>query len=154
MNRFLGLLFVSLCINPIFGQSSSVISSAGSTNSTNSMTVSWTVGDLVVTTDDIHQGYQYPYEIQELITAIEEQFENKIKMFPNPANNVVHFVVDPTLRTQTIALTDVSGRVLQEILSKGQSHLQFDVAGLSPGVYFLVISTPSSGSKSYKLIKK
>ena len=83
----------------------------------------------------------------------ENRFSNYISIDPNPIQNEIHF------KTQipsefNIKITNISGKVIQEILVYNSSVLNLDVSNLSNGIYFLQITDSENQTiKFYKLIK-
>jgi len=135
-------------------QSSSVISTAGMTSTNSSAIVSWSLGEVVVSISDIHQGYQFPSETMNLITAIEDHFQGKIKIFPNPTHDILTLTLSPSNDIIEINLLDVMGRKLDSLVPKDDHQLRMDLSGLNPGIYLLIISAEANRSRSYKIIKK
>ena len=82
---------------------------------------------------------------------------NRLKLYPNPAHNVLELVVDaPQNGLQTIEITDVVGKVWQHStlnLSKGMNEQTFDVHVLPSGVYFLKMMDNKGGSQLVKWVK-
>lgn len=84
------------------------------------------------------------------MTGIEEGalVENKITLFPNPAEDKVSIGFTVTEEgTTKVALYNVAGMetvVLDKNLSAGEHTIDFDASSLAPGVYFCRVITGSS----------
>ncbi len=70
-------------------------------------------------------------------TGIENVEAVAIKCYPNPTENVLHLSADKVM--DKIALTDLSGRVVEEKLVE-TSETEINIAALSSGIYLLSIS--------------
>jgi hypothetical protein len=56
-----------------------------------------------------------------------------ISILPNPAQS--YFTITGAFAYHTIAITDVSGRVLKQL--KKQPNDRYEIAGMAKGVYFI-----------------
>lgn len=71
-------------------------------------------------------------------TAINQLAINKIKVYPNPTKNIVHFENLTTLNIKTIKLIDLNGKVLKSInLVENQNEINVDVTEIINGIYFI-----------------
>jgi hypothetical protein len=82
-------------------------------------------------------------------TAIEENTEGRLTLFPNPVKDVV------TIRSRAVpaevSITDLTGRVIERHL---MNEVEIDLAlNLKPGVYILNVHS-SEGTLTRKLIKE
>ncbi|MCF6280239.1 MAG: T9SS type A sorting domain-containing protein, partial [Flavobacteriaceae bacterium] len=68
----------------------------------------------------------------------ENKMSNKLKVYPNTANNKIHITLEGELNIDTIEIIDQLGRnVLDKKINFNEDSIQID--GLSKGVYFLRI---------------
>lgn len=77
----------------------------------------------------------------------QNEFGNKISVYPNPATNVINIALDASVDSAgcTVALYDLQGRVVKNFNSFVE---RIDVSGLSTGVYMLnVVKDNSIASK-------
>jgi hypothetical protein len=152
------LLFIitGLGGTPLLAQQS--VSSAGG-NATGSGTVSYSVGQVVYTTNtnsgaSVAQGVQQAYVIS-VPTSLKEAegISLEMKIYPNPATDYLILKIEGIVKTQCFAsLYNTNGNLLQtiEIASNEtsipmQSHL--------PGTYILKITLASKEIKTFKIIK-
>lgn len=75
---------------------------------------------------------------------------NNIKVYPNPAYNVV--TVDADGELDKVTLLDVTGRVLQTITSVKKATL--DISNLSAGIYIVATESAVGGKNSFMISKK
>ncbi|HEU4718783.1 MAG TPA: aryl-sulfate sulfotransferase [Bacteroidia bacterium] len=91
----------------------------------------------------------YPYTCD--LTGIKKTGdENVFSIYPNPSDDVVHISSghDPM---KSLCVIDLSGRVAENIAVNGTSY-DLPVNALSPGIYFLQVTTSSGASVQRKLI--
>jgi len=112
-----------LVVGSLFAQEA--VTAAGSNASDSGGTVSYSIGQVVYTTNSgasciITQGVQQPYEIL-TVTGINElgirNEELGITLYPNPTNDLIKLKIDAstTLSIQSISyqLYDMNGKLLQ-----------------------------------------
>ncbi len=139
-----------------------VISSAGSFDvaGDNSISLSWTLGELVVTTVEssdgsliLTQGFQ---QSKLLIDGIElnPELGVEVTVYPNPARDIVNIKFSEELKGETmIYLSGPDGRLIHnEALKPGVLMQQIYMDKYPSGTYFLRIQ---NGNKLnvYKIIK-
>lgn len=66
--------------------------------------------------------------------------DNKVRVFPNPAQNQVHIQTMKSLNKATIRLVNILGQVLDERENQEGQLFSLDMAAYTPGLYFLDIS--------------
>ena len=156
MKKILILLGGLIWMFPCFSQSlSSQVTASNGGNATNSeASISWSIGEVVVSTGQVHQGYQFALEIQEVLSVEEEQWNLQVQLFPNPTNNFLNVVIERSPEPITLELSNVSGQVVQSHELTFEDSIQLEMAGLRPGVYFLSISQSYKKIKTYKVIKQ
>lgn len=77
---------------------------------------------------------------------------NEIKLYPNPANNMVAFTLPSTQQTFKVTVYSVSGtRVLESTINSVNNQLH--ISSLSKGMYFIDLKS-ASVSKTFKIIKQ
>ncbi len=126
-----------------------VIASAGGTNTAAGITISWTVGEVAVTTlraDDLYvtQGFHQP----PLGTTSVPNGSSTIlalETAPNPVIDLLNVTLPESNGTGTFVLVDLLGRtVLQRTPTAGASALGLDISALPAGTY--VAQYTASGS--------
>lgn len=71
------------------------------------------------------------------LTSVSEQTEKNIRLYPNPADNLIHLDNLPDLKRPFVRLYSAAGKLKYKERLNGNS---IDVSGLEPGVYFLEIT--------------
>lgn len=155
MNKLI-LLFVS-CYSFSFSQNGPV--AAGTSTNGAGGSVSYSIGqiDYIAPTGsggNTNEGLQQPYELFVVATAVTEK--NKagvITIFPNPATHSVMIDLGNNASEGFMyELTDGNGKILLNSKIKDRTGT-INVSELSSGIYFITISSNSSKSNTYKLIK-
>lgn len=136
-----------------------ILSSAGSSNQTKTMTVEWTLGELSITTINgsssiITQGFHQP---KYLITALDPLSEigEKIIVYPNPTSDDVHMKMTfDKIMPVKVRLTDSNGRLLWNKKYVGQNMDEStSFRNLPNGNYFLNFSFDNNSKQTFKIIK-
>ncbi len=85
------------------------------------------------------------------VTATTASFEDKVKVFPNPARSEVHVAV-PSAGNSQIVLFDIAGRsVLQTTF---QSEVSLNLSELPNGIYFYQVLCADGSIRSGRLAKE
>jgi hypothetical protein len=74
--------------------------------------------------------------------STKNQIENKLQLYPNPANSLVRITSDQTLNT--VLITDISGKVVANLNGNGQNILDIPVSNYSNGIYFITVNGTSN----------
>ncbi len=83
------------------------------------------------------------YDMQDP-TAVEDLSLSNIRVYPNPATDMMRVEMDASLPSASIGLYDLQGRLLAEKEVAGQAQLvEFNTSQLASGSYFLRIKTGS-----------
>ena len=125
-------------------QAPSVVSAGGNYLAGSDFSISWTIGDLAITTLQgenliLTQGFQQPTGIRTGIPS--REFRGNIMVYPNPVKDEL-FIRFETLNTgdYLLELQDVAGRILIQRTCKqvapGDIIRITDLPG-SPGIFFL-----------------
>jgi len=139
--------------------SQQTIPATGGDASGTSGSVSYTVGQIVYssntgTNGSEHQGVQQPYEIS-VITQVEDAIEIQLSMlvYPNPTTESVVLNIG-TISTENmhLSLFDINGKLLhfQEVIS---FETIIDMKSYEKGVYFLKVNVKNHALKSFKIVK-
>lgn len=97
---------------------------------------------LQITTQDFFgtetvQSIVYQDSIRAIV-GIEEQLFGELKIWPNPATNLVHISADRGLNETNPELIDITGKAIElVIVSREQNQVTFDVSTLATGMYFI-----------------
>ena len=162
MKTILFFLAGILLAGMTYGQSISpeVLGSAGDYYSGATTSVSWTVGEAVVTTvsntnNSISQGFQQPsYTIVAVAPEVETLYE--VKVYPNPTAGMVFFELNREDQVKLqVDLIDMHGRVLTSLSTvQKQDLLQFDLSQVALGSYFIrAYRTDGKTVKNFKIQK-
>ncbi|MCG2419458.1 T9SS type A sorting domain-containing protein [Aequorivita sp. F47161] len=123
---------------------------------TNDEGVNWTVlgenlPSVVVTDLFIHEGSQFlfaatfgrsSYKIDisdDILNLNENSFSSEVKVFPNPATEIVTVSLKNTSEKASLIVYDVMGRTVKQQDFKGEKEVRLSVENLQPGIYYLKI---------------
>jgi len=114
-------------------------------------------GYVISTFTYLHDGFPYPGLIKtdamgniSGVGFAENDLNQKVKTYPNPANDYVVFELQMQVTSGTVSITDITGRHIASMLLTGEKTV-WQTAGVMPGVYFYKIQTPV-GMSSGKLL--
>ena len=160
------IVITSLVLFPLlsWGQSLSptVIASAGDYFDNGTVSISFTVGEVAVTTLEagdviLTQGFQQPFELD--VTGVKDQEINwSVKTYPNPVKEKLHvkFTLEK-VEDFTIVVMDLTGKkVLIKKLEQVQPNevKDIDFQDYAPGIYLISLtSKDKSVRKIYKVQK-
>jgi hypothetical protein len=160
------VVFLSMVLFPFagWGQSLSptVIASAGDYFDNGTVSISFTVGEVAVTTLEagdviLTQGFQQPFELD--VTGVKDQeISWSVRTYPNPVKENLH--VKFTLESPegfTLVVMDLTGK---KVFIKKYDQVQpgevkdIDFQNYAPGIYLVsVTSNDKSVRKIYKVQK-
>ncbi len=89
----------------------------------------------------IHEdgGMMGQFVIENTLSVEENEFSNKLKVYPNPSNNTVHIAIEGSLNIDALEVYDQLGRkILDKKISFNDNLIQ--VEGLSKGIFFLKLN--------------
>jgi len=138
-----------------------IISTSGHVNKTNSYSLIWTLGELVIetdtsTTNQLTQGFQQPeYLYVSINNKVGEPLS--IETFPNPTNGKISFRVKSSeINKLRIDIFDITGKnVSNKNISITQGGIStINISPLSPNIYFMRIYLPDGSLfETVKIIK-
>jgi hypothetical protein len=151
-------------------QAQEAIPATGGNASGSGGSVSYSVGQLVNTTNtgtngSVAQGVQQPYEIS-VLTSMEEVTGISLNCiaFPNPASDYIHLKVDASasfgnaqdkslsIHSLNYTLYDVSGMLLENKKIEDNETI-IPIEKLVPSTYFLKVTDGDKEVKIFKIIK-
>jgi hypothetical protein len=159
---------ISLIAFCLFGfgstiQAQNIIPASGGNASGDAGTVSYSVGQVVYTTNtsiasgSVAQGVQQPFEIS-VITAIEQAEDITLvysvySVYPNPASDFLTIKVE-NYDTERLSykLFDATGKLLESRKVTGV-ETTISMANLLPNLYFLKIIDNQKEIKTFKIVK-
>ena len=140
-------------------QAQETVSTAGGEASGSGGTVSYTVGQMVYTTNTgtngyVVQGVQQPYEIS-VVTGIAEakDINLSVSAYPNPTTDYLTVKVEnyETANLQYLVF-DINGKLLQTVKATGQ-ETQIETNNLVPANYFVKVLENKKEIKVFKIVK-
>ena len=143
-------------------QAQTSVNATGGDASGSGGTVSYSVGQVVYTTNSgtngsVAQGVQQPYEIS-VVTGIEEAkgINLSVTAYPNPTTDYLTLSIDAstTLSIQSMSyqLYDMNGKLLQsEKITGNQTSIV--MSNLVPANYFVKVTQGNKEVKTFKIIK-
>ena len=150
------LLF--LLMFPIIGLSQEAIPAAGGDASGLGGTLSFTVGQLVYTSNSasngsVAEGVQQPYEIYTTVGIEITNISLDFIAYPNPtSSNIVLSIIDFNNEKLNYQLYDMNGKLLKSN-KVNAINTTIDMSELPVSNYVLNINNDSSTIKSFKIIK-
>jgi len=143
---------------PIIGLSQEAIPASGGDASGSGGTLSFTVGQLVYSSNSgnngsVAEGVQQPYEISTTVGIELSTISLDFIAYPNPTiNNIVLSIKDFNTEKLNYQLYDMSGKLLKSN-KVNAINTTIDMSELPVSNYVLNINNDSSIIKSFKIIK-
>ncbi len=153
-------LFLFLGTSAVFGQSLTpwLISTAGSHDDSSGGTLSWSVGELAITTLEgdehmITQGFhQGSLDIETTYKMADTDYE--LHTYPNPARDYVTIEVNhDSYEHLHFTLLDIHGSKLKGDHLKGYTT-RLSVQSLNSGIYFLNIADQNTIIQTFRITKQ
>ena len=145
----IGTLFVVTGINAQEMLAPSVISSGGGYGENGNLSISWTLGEIAVSTLSstnmiLTQGFQQPYDIDVGIRSNDINWN--ISVYPNPVDDELRILFNTEKSGDfLLEIQDVTGRLMTQVLHKQVNPGDIVILNTSTyttGVYFLKVLTP------------
>lgn len=96
-------------------------------------------------------GLNLPVGINNVLVA-----DDAIKIFPNPATDIIYINSDINLSGAIIYIADLTGKILEqqlpESINNGSNYYQLGVAGLPAGIYLINIINENGIIRSEKIV--
>ena len=149
------ILFLFIFLNSLVlsVNAQSIISSSGSSFTSENYVVEFTLGELAI--DDIGNDLILTQGFHQGKLAIQTEIKEidfKINLFPNPAHT--HFKVEfNSLKTVDIILTDIKGKIITREKLVNQSSKYYDISNLAQGIYTFTIIDSTNKQATYKIKK-
>ena len=142
-----------------FGMSAqSVISSSGNSTSNGGYTLSWTIGEGIISTignNDIEltQGFHQPLVIDVIAVGIEDDLILDIIAYPNPTYDKVMFEGGDPIGIYHIRVVDKLGRVLEQKSMPFQEFI-LEMGKYNNGTYLIEVVEDKTGKrKIFNIVK-
>lgn len=160
MKRVFTFLLILTSVNLYSQQvSPEVIASAGDHFENEDISISWTLGEPVISTLSgeyiLTQGFHQDLYIITSIDEVEiEDFD--IQIFPNPTPDYVNISINSTKKQNShivLQLFDMNGRLLKEMnKNKLEQSIRINLQSFERANYFLKIII-NNQTKTYKILK-
>jgi hypothetical protein len=149
-----------LCIGLSGLHAQNAIPTSGGNASGSGGSVSYSVGQVVYTTNtgtngSSAQGVQQPYEIS-IVTGIEETLDIslEIMVYPNPATDYIKLnIKNYDVQNLRYQLYDINARLLQDN-KIGGNETDIVISNYMSATYFLKVTDNNKVIKTFKIIKK
>jgi len=136
------------------------VSAAGGNATGAGGTVSYTIGQLVYTSNTgtngtVTQGVQQPFEIS-VVTSINEakEISLEIVVYPNPATEFINLKIKSyEIENLGYYLYDINGSILKENKIESNETI-ISMQTLLPATYFLKVTDNNKTLKIFKIIKR
>jgi len=116
-----------------------VFSTAGTelSNGTNSFT--WTLGELLTSSDNLSLGFQ---QTSVVVTAISVEKKNglSLKVFPNPTVDVIQLQFSERIKKFIISIYSKEGKLVYSEKKSSESSCEVNISSFPNGVYSLKLS--------------
>jgi len=156
--KYLFILLFALTLSTIKAQE--VIPASGGDASGSGGTVSYSVGQIVYTTNNggangsVAQGVQQPFEIS-VVTAIEEAkgITLQCSAYPNPVADFIKLTVkSEKLKGLSYQLFDINGKLIESRKIEN-NETRIVMSNLVPATYFLKVTEGNKEVKTFKINK-
>ena len=140
-------------------QAQTSVNATGTNASGSGGTVSYSVGQVVYTTNtgasgSVAQGVQQPFEIS-IVAGIEQAkgINLSVTAYPNPTTDYLKLEVkDFELSTLNFQLYNIQGKLLQSEKITG-NQIGIFMSSFAPATYFLKVNKGNKELKTFKIIK-
>ena len=153
------LILLKVCFFLSMGSfAQSVISSSGNSTSNGGYTLSWTIGEGIISTignNDIEltQGFHQPLVIDVIAVGIEDDLILDIIAYPNPTYGKVIFEGGDPVGTYHIRVVDKLGRVLEQKSMPFQEFV-LEMGRYNNGTYLIEVVEDKTGKrKIFNIVK-
>jgi hypothetical protein len=136
--------------------SKQVLGSAGSSQSTSSLKVNWSIGEPVVGlmtagSNQLGNGY-YPALDLQALSVEDNVLDVQLRVYPNPTSQSI-YVMHPDVNSFGITIVDLNGKHLYSGTINKEEPL--DVSNYTQGMYLVTVENKETQKKNtYKIIKK
>ncbi len=103
---------------------------------------------------NVYQGWTLSYDTDVPQNSISDGFpkDNKVSVYPNPANDNLFIEVDPVISNGKIQLFDICGKLLKE-QSVEEKLTQINLSDLTSGIYYVRIKDNQHTIVSKKIVR-
>ena len=136
--------------------SKQVIGSAGKTQTSSNLKLSWSAGEPVVGLmtaggNQLGNGY-YPAKDVQALSVEDNTMDIQLRLYPNPTTQSL-YITHPEFSSFGVQIADLNGKQLYAGSIKKDEPL--DVSSYPQGLYLVIIENTTTHQKNtYKIIKK
>ena len=158
MKRFILVFSAALFVLSAVAQvKQEVIASAGGYNVASNISISWTLGETIIPTfTSPNLILTHGFQQQIIITAIEENLENEVKItvFPNPASDNVNILFEEPVdgEVKIYMLNSLGKLVKTDFIEPAMVEKQINLQDLPAGIYYFKL-IKGNLSNVYKVVK-
>jgi hypothetical protein len=135
-----------------------IITTAGDYSSNNSVSLSWTLGELVTgsfsdNNTSVVQGFQQPAIVTSVIETVKD-INLQILLSPNPTSDRVNLWIENVSNAKLqYYLIDLNGKIiLQNSIMTNRTEILFNT--YTTGIYILKITNSGKPLKTFKIVKQ
>jgi hypothetical protein len=157
MRKLISIIFAYQFLVSLSGYCQQVIATSGNYQSTTTGSISWTLGETLVTTCSagskiLTQGFQQA-NITVLPSGLNQISYGDIVAYPNPATEFIKLKIENiTLQGASFSIADLQGKNL--LMKQPVSDNQLiDLSSYATGVYLLTVWINQQPIKVFKIIK-
>jgi hypothetical protein len=156
--KLLRCFLLCLFLNSISIFSQQSFNSIGASFSSNSGSITYSVGEILMdfetsTTGSVSEGVLQPQEIFSTLNTDYNAISLKYKVYPNPTSDFLQLTLENTFDNLEYQLIDVSGRIIsKKRISNKKTTI--NLKSMSVGFYFLKLTHNNQLIKNFKLIKQ
>lgn len=158
--KFFAIILLSFGLIELKAQET--IPAVGGNASGSGGTASYTIGQLIYTTNagtngSVAQGIQQPYEIS-VVSGVDETESIKLTLYayPNPTTDFLTLKIDASathsIQSFSYHFHDISGKLLESKRIEG-NETSIDMKHLKPAIYILKVIQSNKEVKTFKIIK-
>lgn len=155
------MLLLSVAMSAQITLAPSVISSGGGYAEGDNISISWTLGELAVTTLTggnmiLTQGFQQPFDVG--VGIRKDKVNWDISVYPNPVGDElrIRFDIDKP-GDFLVEIQDVTGRLISQVQHKQVNPgdiILLNTSTYTTGIYFLKVFTPGNQQVQVTSIRK
>lgn len=127
-----------------------VIGSSGTTNSSATHSLEWTIGETITATansgtNTVTQGF---HQTMLTVSSIEEEGTKfNISAFPNPTNSILNITITNCEEELNVQLYDVAGKLIESLIyAEGQESSIINFEKYERGTYYITVSSSEETS--------
>lgn len=152
------ILFVGLFVGCCTIHAQEIVTAAGDYSSNSSVSLSWTLGELVTgsfadNNISVLQGFQQPTLITSIIETIKD-IKLQVSLSPNPTSDRINLCIDKVDNEKLqYFLFDINGKILlQNPIMTNKTEILFNT--YTAGIYILKVANSGKPLQTFKIVKQ